>query len=149
MKAIIFIMACTLSVPALAQYKCVVNGKAVYSDVPCAANARYVGALEDSVSHQARQDAHELRRKQAIERSQIDREQDYAMRQGQQSLARQAAADDAQARAKATRCAEHRRDAANNKRAQARYQDWGWQNSLNNRQQEAKSINDNIFRDCP
>ena len=149
MKKLLIAAAIVFSVPAMAQYKCTINGKTTYSDAPCASNARYVGALEDSVSQSARQDAEQLRRKQAVERAQIDRDQDLAMRQGQQTLARQAAAEDAQARAKATRCAQHRQDMANNKRAQARYQDWGWQQSLNNRQQEAKSINDNMFRDCP
>lgn len=149
MKTLILILVASIATPAFAQYKCVVNGKTVYSDAPCAANSKYVGALEDNVSQSARQDAELLRRKQAFERSQIDRDQEMAMRQGQQTLARQAAADDAQARAKAARCAEHRQEMASNKRAQARYQDWGWQQSLNNRQQEAKAINDNMFRDCP
>ena len=34
---------------AIAQYKCTISGKIQYSDQPCSANARYVGALEDSV----------------------------------------------------------------------------------------------------
>lgn len=149
MKTLLIAAVVVFSAPALAQYKCMVNGKATYSDAPCASNARYVGALQDNVSHSARQDAELLRRRQAIERSQIDREQDASLRQTHRALSQQAEAEDDQARAKVARCAQHRQDMASNKRAQARYQDWGWQQSLNNRQQEAKSINDNMFRDCP
>lgn len=149
MKPLFILLAVFVSAPALAQYKCTVNGKTTYSDAPCAANARYVGALEDNVSARARADAELLRRKEAIERGQIDRQQNNDLRQTQRALTQQAAAEDAAARAKSARCADHQRDLASNKRAQARYQDWGWQNSLNNRQQEAKAINDNMFRDCP
>lgn len=149
MKAVILLLALAISGAAQAQYKCAVNGKATYSDVPCAANARYVGALEDSVSARAKADAELLRRKEAVQRNQIDRQQDSDQRQAQRFVNQQAAAEDSASRAKAARCADHKRDQANNQRAQARYQDWGWQQSLNNRQQEAKSINDNIFRECP
>ena len=149
MKTLLVVLAVAFSAPALAQYKCMVNGKSTYSDVPCAANAKYVGALEDNVTERARVDAELLRRKQAVQRNYIDRRQNNDLRQTQEALTQQAAAEDAAGRAKADRCADHRRDMASNKRAQARYQDWGMQQSLNNRQQEAKAINDNMFRDCP
>lgn len=149
MKAMFALLALAISGSAMAQYKCVINGKATYSDLPCAADARYVGALEDSVSARARADAELLRRKQAMEHKQLDRQQNNDLRQTQRALTQQAAAEDSADRAKSARCAEHQRDMAVNQRAQARYRDWGWQNSLNTRQQEAKAINDNMFRDCP
>ncbi len=138
-----------LATGSMAQYRCEVNGKTTYSDAPCAANARYVGALQDNVSQRAHDDAVQLRRNQARERARLDRDQDMAMRQGQQALQRQTMAEDAQTRAKASRCAEHRRSLARNQRDQAFYQDLGMQQSLTNRQQEARAINDSIFRECP
>lgn len=149
MKTLLIAAAVICSAPAMAQYKCVVNGKASYSDVPCASNARYVGALEDNVSERAQADAEVLRRKEAVQRNQIDRQQNSDFHQNQRALTQQAAADDSAARAKATRCANQKQSLARNQRSQDFYRDLGMQNSLNNRQQEAKAINDNIFRDCP
>lgn len=149
MKNIAMIFALLAATTAHAQYKCVVNGKATYSDVPCAANARYVGAMEDSVSDRARTDAELLRRKEAVQRNYIDRQQNSDFHQNQRALTQQAAAADSAARASATRCANQRQNLARNQRSQDFYRDLGMQHSLNNRQQEAKAINDNIFRDCP
>lgn len=149
MKRVVMILALLAAASAHAQYKCTVNGKATYSDVPCAANARYVGAMEDSVSDRARTDAEFLRRKEAAQRNYIDHQQSSDFHQNQRALTQQAAAADSAARSSATRCANQKQNLARNQRSQDFYRDLGMQHSLNNRQQEAKAINDNIFRDCP
>lgn len=149
MKSILFLLAIAASSSALAQYKCMVNGKATYSDAPCAANARYVGALEDNVSAGARADAELLRRKQAMQRNQIDRQQAAEFNQTQRALVHQAAAEDTVNRIRSDRCANQRQNLARNQRSQDLYRDLGMQHSLTRREQEAKAINDNIFRECP
>lgn len=50
MKTLWLLLAALAASPALAQYKCTINGKVVYADAPCARDAKPVGALQDSVS---------------------------------------------------------------------------------------------------
>lgn len=134
---------------AQAQYKCVTNGVAAYSDVPCSAKAKYVGALEDHTTEA--QQVQRLRQsiKERGERNRIEMVQDAEFRATQRALENQAAREDVQVAGKASRCAGYQRELRDNQRDQARYRDWGWQNSLTQREAEAKGIKDKTFRDCP
>jgi hypothetical protein len=137
---------------ALAQYKCVVGGKTVYADEPCATNAKHVGALEDRVDSRAQADAELLRRKEAMQRGRIDR-QENAEFQGQQRAAQRYVANEQQAaadaeRARRQRCAQLERDMKLNQRGVARYQDFGWQRSLTNEEQELKRNQEAHSREC-
>lgn len=137
---------------AAAQYKCVVGGKPVYSDAPCAANAKPVGALEDRVSQRQLQDRAALSAKERSERRSIEARQDAEFRAGQYAVGAAMASEQSQqrqaAQAKADRCAGAQQDLQDNQRAQARYKDWRWQNSLSQREQEARGIRETIRQDC-
>lgn len=137
---------------ALAQYKCVVGGKTVYADEPCAANARHVGALEDRVDSRAQAEAEVLRRKEALQRGRIEGRENAEF-QGQQRAAQRYVAGEQQAAADAEdarrrRCAQLERDMKWNQRGVARYQDFGWQRSLTQQEQELKRNQEAHSREC-
>jgi len=143
-----------LIIPAVAnaQYKCTVNGKTQYSDAPCAANARYVGALEDSVSERARIDAELLRRGEKIQRNSIERRDNEAFREQQRAIDRQIAAEHAQQaaaeQARKSRCSNLEHEIKWNQRGVSRYQDFGWQRSLTQQEIELKRNREAYDRDC-
>lgn len=135
-----------------AQYKCVVGGKTVYADAPCAPNAKHVGALEDRLTADQQIQRLEQSIKERRERNRIDGRQNAEFDAQQRAIASQAARENAQAaadsRAKAARCTDTQREMRYNQQAQARYKDWGWQNSLSQREAEAKAMRETIDRDC-
>lgn len=57
MKRLIVIVLFLLPLLAHAQYKCTINGKSVYSDQPCARDARHVGVAHDRVPEQRVEEA--------------------------------------------------------------------------------------------
>jgi hypothetical protein len=133
---------------ALAQYKCVVGGKTVYADEPCATNAKHVGALEDRVDSRAQADAELLRRKEAMQRNRIEggelRQEITNQRAAQQYMA----AEEQAARAKRQRCAALERDMKGNQRDAAFYQDLSMQRSLTRQEQELKRNQEMYWREC-
>lgn len=134
---------------AQAQYKCVTNGVTAYSDVPCSAKAKYVGALEDSTSEAQQEQRLRQSIKERRERNSIESAQEAEFQARQRAMENQVAHENVQASAKAGRCASRQRELVSNQRDQARYRDWGWQNSLTQREAEAKAIREGISRDCP
>ena len=149
MRVILALIFGFVATAAQAQYKCVTNGVTAYSDVPCSAKAKYVGALEDRTTEA--QQVQRLRQsiKERGERNRIETAQDAEFRASQRALEYQAAREDMQVAAKASRCAGYQREQRNNQRDQAYYRDRGWQNSLSQREAEAKEIKDKTFRECP
>lgn len=153
-----FFLAVGLAVAVLwsgavqAQYKCVVGGKTVYADEPCAANARHVGALEDRVDSRAQAEAEMLRRKEAMQRGRIERRENAEFQSQQQAAERYVAAEQQQAaaaeRARKQRCAQLEHDMKWNQRGVARYQDFGWQRSLTQQEQELKRNQEAHSREC-
>lgn len=138
MKAVVLLLVAALATPALAQYKCVINGKTVYADAPCARDAQPVGAMQDSVAQR-----NEI---EALRRSLSDQQKLQRLEQGKSAeqarfdsqAASIAEADRRAAAARATRCASAQGDKTYNDRRVARYQDWGWGNS----QQQARAERD-------
>lgn len=140
------------SAPAHAQYKCTLNGKTVYADMPCAANAKPVGALEDHVS----KDAEIERLRQSLsERRQRDRLEgrEDAQFQAQQRVTQQViSAEASQARyeqaAKQRRCAEIQDNINRNRQGVARYQDFGWQRQLTEQENQLRRNQESFDREC-
>lgn len=138
--------------PALAQYKCTSKGQTVYSDAPCAPDAKHVGALEDRVTDQQRVDRMRQTNRARSERNAIEARE--ASEEAERAAIQQERADRAAARAEAERrdrgrrCDQARRDLRYAEQAKARYQDFGMQNSLRQREQEIKGLHETIDRDC-
>lgn len=149
MRVLFALIFSLLATAAQAQYKCVTNGVTAYSDVPCSAKAKYVGALEDQTTESQQEQRLRQSIKERRERNRIETAQEAEFQAGQRAIENQAARENMQASAKSNRCAGYQRELRNNQRDQARYRDWGWQNSLSQREAEAKGIRDNAFRDCP
>lgn len=89
-----------------AQYRCEVNGKSVFSDVPCAHNAQYVGAMQDASnsSERIRQERQNMRDRSQIQSIEYQRQRDHYNQS--RLIAETAAADRAAASA---RCSQARR----------------------------------------
>lgn len=138
--------------PAHAQYKCTSKGQAVYSDAPCAPDAKHVGALEDRVTDQQRVDRMRQTNRARSERNAIEARE--ASEEAERAAIQQERADRAAARAEAERrdrgrrCDQARRDLRYAEQAKARYQDFGMQNSLRQREQEIKGLREAIEKDC-
>lgn len=144
--------ALAVSLPAYAQYKCTIKGQTVYSDQPCAVDAKHVGSPLDKVpedqlrqrlqqSIKERQWRNDIEAREAVEDAEREREK-------QVKQAQAAARADADRRDRTRRCDQMRRDLRNNDQARARYQDFGWQNSLRQRETEARGLRESIERDC-
>lgn len=133
-------------------YKCIVNGKTVYADHPCAADARSVGALQDQLTED--QQIQRLRQsiKERKERNNIESHQNAEFEAKQRALYQQAASEAAQAEAARSaqqrRCTSLQDDMKWNQRGVARYQDFGWQKSLTQQEQELKRNRDEYERNC-
>ena len=143
MKKLLAVFLVSLSATASAQYKCTVNGKTTYSDAPCAGSqGAYVGKMQDSVSERARMDAELLRRKDAMQRNAIERREAAQFRRDQELLGQMHADDQASksaaARQQQRNCANLKRDMTWNKEDIARYQDFGWQRQLTQREIQLK-----------
>jgi hypothetical protein len=133
---------------ATAQFKCTISGKIQYSDQPCAANSRYVGALEDNVSERARIEAEVLRRHQKVQRNDIERREDENFRAQQRAIERQAAAEASAEQARRSRCSNLENDMKQNQRSVARYQEFGWKSSLSQQENELKHNRETYDREC-
>lgn len=72
---------------AQAQYKCVVGGKTVYADAPCAPNAKHVGALEDRLTDDQQIQRLEQSIKERRERNRIDGRQNAEFDAQQRAIA--------------------------------------------------------------
>lgn len=133
-------------------YKCVVNGKSVYSDVPCAANARYVGEMHDHVSEDQQVQRLEQSIKERRQRNTIEGRESVEAASRQRAAAAQMAADASQARAaeanRRSRCAGLEYDIKSNQRGTARYRDFGWQQQLTQQENELKANRESYDRDC-
>lgn len=147
-----FLAAALWSPFACAQYKCVVNGKTVYADAPCAANAKHVGELQDRLTEEQQVQRLQQSIKERKERNRIEGQQDAAFESQQRSMQRQASAEQSQARAdesiKHRRCAGLQRDMDYNKQGVARYQDFGWQRSLTEQENQLKRNREAYDREC-
>jgi len=152
MKTLWLLLAALAASPALAQYKCVINGKAVYADAPCARDAKPVGALQDNVSQE--QEIQRLRQSlsEKKQRDALEGRQGSEMQARERSVERFTANEQAQAQAAAAakqrRCANLEYDIKDNQRGVARYQDFGWQRSLTQRENELKANREAYDRDC-
>jgi hypothetical protein len=155
MKYLRFITACIMAAAPLAssaQYKCTINGKTVYADAPCARDAKPVGELQDSVS----KDQQIQRLKQSLKEEQhlgaIERQHGAEVQARERTADRFVANEQAQARAadaaKRQRCANLEYDIKENQRGVARYQDFGWQRSLTQRENELKANRESYDREC-
>lgn len=143
----------TMCATATAQaYKCTIKGQVVYADAPCAVNAKNVGALEDRVSSEQQLERLQQSTKERRQRNAIEAREEADYQAQRQVLAARAAQEAAQAataeRAKANRCSDAQREMRYNQQAQARYRDFGWQNSLSQRENEAKGLRETIDKDC-
>lgn len=137
---------------AMAQYKCVVNGKTVYADAPCAANAKHVGELQDQVSKQAEIDRLRQSLSERQQRNRIEARDEAVYNAQQRALLQQVANEAAQARAddsaKRRRCANLQSDIDYNRQGVARYQDFGWQRQLTEQEQQLKRNREAYDREC-
>jgi hypothetical protein len=136
------------SASAMAQYKCSINGSTVYSDTPCAANAKSVRAPQDSVTEEQYlrkriQTLQDERRKAHIERREAYDDEINAAQSAQRKQAQAQASDD-----KKRRCADLQREIASGKRALARYEDFRMPASHRQRQNELIENEDRYRREC-
>lgn len=133
---------------AHAQYKCTVNGKATYSDLPCAANARPIGELQDRVSQDQQLQAQQQRLNNQRQLGNIEAADEAYRRAHARQVASLQAAEAAEAAAKQRRCSSISYDIQNNQRGVARYQDFGWQRSLSQQEAELKRNRELFDREC-
>lgn len=151
MRAIALVLA-ILAAPAFAQYKCQVNGKTVYADAPCAANAKHVGELQDQLSDEQQSQRLQQSIKERKERNRIEGRQEAALDSQQRSIQRQVSAEQSQARvdeaARKRRCASLQQDMDYNKQGVARYQDFGWQRQLTEQENQLKRNREAFDREC-
>ena len=149
-KTVILGLACLLAASnAMAQaYKCVINGKTVYADAPCAQNAKNVGAPEDHLSDERQLQRLQQSIKERRQRNAIESNQESIYLADQRALAAQANAEAVQGRAKASRCTSMQRELSQNKRSVAFYQDLGMQRSLTRAEQEEKRNYETYDREC-
>lgn len=134
--------------PAAAQYKCNINGGTVYSDTPCAANAKNVRAPHDSVTQEQYlrkqiQNLQDQRRKAQIEQREAIEDEISAIEDAQRKQAKLQAARD-----KKRECDELKRQMASNKRDLARYEDFGMASSHRQRQYELRDNEERYRREC-
>ncbi|MFZ2269065.1 MAG: hypothetical protein WAV95_15930 [Azonexus sp.] len=150
MKRLLILLLTSLVVtaPAHAQYKCTISGKTVYSDVPCAANAKPVGALEDQVSRQQQLERQAVIRSERGQLGGIEAEGAAEKRDRGRVADALASRDRAESSAKASRCASAQRDLQSAQRAVAVYKDVAWQNSLNQRRAEQDAAERRVRDAC-
>jgi len=152
MKQIIILLAALISLPAWAQYKCVVNGKTIYADAPCAPNAKHVGELQDQLSEEQQVQRLQQSIKERKERNRIEGQQNAQFEAQQRSQFAQANSEASQTlandAAKARRCGSLQRDMDYNKQGVARYQDFGWQRSLTEQESQLKRNREAYDREC-
>jgi hypothetical protein len=93
-------------------YKCTVNGKSVYSDTPCAANAQYVGSGADAVTERQKLEAKivDLKNKKRVA------ELEHSQTLDQISVSKVADSYTADDRRKQAKCDAYKREAESAKR---------------------------------
>lgn len=152
MNRLIPIILAIVPAVACAQYKCTTNGKTTYSDVPCAHNAKHVGELQDNLTSDQQIQRLQQSLKEQRQANSIDAKNDAYRRnherQANDIAAREAAQANAQESARQRRCANLDYDIKNNQRGVARYQDFGWQRSLTQQENELKRNRESYDRDC-
>jgi hypothetical protein len=152
MKTSWLLLVAMLSAPVLAQYKCVINGKTVYADAPCARDAQPVGALQDNVSSDQQLQRLKQSLKEERQRSAIERQQGSEVRARERSVERFTANEQAQAQAneaaRRQRCANLESSMRYNQRSVALAQDVGWQRTLTQHENELKQRRESYDRDC-
>lgn len=152
MKTLIAAFLFVLPIAASAQYKCTVNGKAVYSDEPCARDAQHVGKPHDRLTtdqqvQRLQQSIKERQQRNRIERREAMEEAALAeIKQERKEEAKQKA--EIAARDRKRRCEQLERDLKWNERSVARYQDYGWQRSLTQQEIEAKRNREAYEKEC-
>ena len=145
----LFLVALLLSVEVSAQaYKCVVNGKSVYSDVPCAIDARNVGAMQDRVTVDQQIDRARANSKEKHQLNNIEQEKAIDAARHQRLVELVSEQDRAISREKTIRCNRAQTDKRIADRRAARYQDWGWQQSLNQAKKEQESSSRDVRDHC-
>jgi hypothetical protein len=149
MKLILVALAMSAAaLPCMAQYKCVVGGKTVYADQPCAADARHVGELQDQLTNEQRIQRLEQSIKERRERNVIEGREAAVEEEKQRAAQRYIAAEEEQARAKRQRCDALAREVRSNQRSVAFYQDLAMQRSLTQRERELKANVETYEREC-
>lgn len=145
MKHVLIVALMSFSALAHAQYKCTVNGKSVYSDEPCARDARDVSAAQDRVTREQQIQRLELSIKERQERDRIERREavEEAIRKDEARRKAEVAAAN-----RKRRCGELRHELKWNERSVARYQDFGWQRSLAQQEAESKRNREAYDREC-
>lgn len=108
MKTLFAVVILSLATTAQAQYKCTVNGRPVYSDHPCARDAKHVGVAHDRVPEQRIEEARrradaEQREVAAIKAAEAKADQVRAQAEADRRAAAVSAVD---------KCAEAREDLA-------------------------------------
>lgn len=144
----LFALAISLPTISFAQYKCVINGKTVYADAPCAADAKHVGALEDRVSRESQLDRERINNKESRHLGSIETDNLQERRIQERDARNAMARDRAEASIKASRCASAQRDLQSAQRASAVYRDLGMQHSLNQRRGELDSAERRARDEC-
>lgn len=133
-------------------YKCTVGGKSVFSDVPCARDAKRADGGQDTVTVQQQIDRLELSIKERRERNRIESRQDAEYRARQQALANQIAMDETRAKyeesTKRQRCDRLEIEIRSNQAAIARYLEYGWQKMLTQQEQDLRKNRESFDRDC-
>lgn len=109
MRKTLLALGLLVSLSAHAQYRCQSNGKSVYSDLPCAADAKNVTALEDKVDRQARYERLRQNGKDRAAVASIEMQKQQDQYQQARLLAQLQAQDNSLARAKAHNCAQAKR----------------------------------------
>lgn len=152
LKRVVMVLGALLAGPALAQYKCVINGKTVYADAPCAADARHVGRMEDRVSASQQRDRQALSARQRGERNHVEAREEMRLRADQGALAeqrdRQAKRAAEEKRERAYRCESARAELRRAERASAAYQDLQMQRSAQLRENEIRNLRGTVDREC-
>lgn len=152
MKHAAITLALMLPLCAAAQYKCQVNGKTEYSDLPCSSTARYVGELQDNLPREQQIQRLQQSIKERQQRNHIEARNDRDFRASQNAIERQAQIEASQAAsaesARQRRCANLQHELKWNQRGVARYQDFGWQRSLTQQEQEMKRNQEAYDREC-
>jgi len=149
---ILLMLAMTAPFAQAGTYKCVTNGQTIYADQPCAVNARNVDALQDRLTQEQRVQRLEQSIKERTQRNSIERRENAEFNARQRAMeiqvANEAAQEAARESTRRNKCAEIESDMKHNQRAVARYQQFGWQQSLTQRENELKQNRESHDKNC-
>ncbi len=151
-RAPFFLMFMALAGGVQAQYKCVINGKTVYADAPCAHDAKSVRALQDTLNEEQQIDRLNQSIKERRQRNAIEGGHAADYQAQQRAVNKQVATEAAQAQAseaaRKRRCANLEYDMRQNQRNVALGQDVGWQRTITQNENELKANRDAYERGC-